>query len=84
MADTPSDQPAIGRRNFLKGVTLGGAVALAGTEARALPNCTRSGFGSVMAVAPANRPCQRPPLIIRKFLLGKGPHRSYYPHGRFD
>jgi acetolactate synthase I/II/III large subunit len=37
MADTPSDQPAIGRRNFLKGVTLGGAAALAGTEARALP-----------------------------------------------
>ena len=37
MADTPSDQPVIGRRNFLKGVTLGGAAALAGTEARALP-----------------------------------------------
>src|SRR5271157_3598463 len=37
MAGTSGDPPAIGRRNFLKGVTLGGAVALAGTEARALP-----------------------------------------------
>ncbi len=37
MADTSSDQPAIGRRNFLKGVTLGGAAALAGAEARAVP-----------------------------------------------
>jgi acetolactate synthase-1/2/3 large subunit len=37
MADTSSNQPAIGRRNFLKGVTLGGAAALAGTEAQALP-----------------------------------------------
>jgi acetolactate synthase-1/2/3 large subunit len=37
MADTSSNQPAIGRRNFLKGVTLGGAAALASTEAQALP-----------------------------------------------
>jgi acetolactate synthase-1/2/3 large subunit len=37
MADTPSDHPTIGRRNFLKGVTLGGAVALAATEAMAQP-----------------------------------------------
>ena len=37
MVDTPSDQPAIGRRKFLKGVTIGGAAALAGTEAPALP-----------------------------------------------
>jgi acetolactate synthase I/II/III large subunit len=37
MVDTPSDQPAIGRRKFLKGVTIGGAAALVGTEAPALP-----------------------------------------------
>jgi hypothetical protein len=37
MANTPSDQPAIGRRKFLQGVTIGGAAALAGPEALAQP-----------------------------------------------
>jgi hypothetical protein len=45
MADTPGDQPAIERRNSLKGVTLGGAAALAGTEARA-PGAAESDFFS--------------------------------------
>ena len=47
MADTPGDQPAIERRNSLKGVTLGGAAALAGTEARALPGAAESDFFAV-------------------------------------
>jgi acetolactate synthase-1/2/3 large subunit len=37
MANTPNDQPAIGRRKFLQGVTIGGAAALAGPEALAQP-----------------------------------------------
>ena len=37
MANSPSDLPAIGQRKFLKGVTIGGATALAGAEAQALP-----------------------------------------------
>ena len=37
MANTPSDQPAIGQRKVLQGVTIGGASALAGPEALAYP-----------------------------------------------
>jgi acetolactate synthase-1/2/3 large subunit len=73
MADTPSDQPAIGRRNFLKGVTLGGAAALAGTEARAQPAPPKA----IAATLPG-------PKLIAAETMPPDPHQLAIAHEPVD
>jgi acetolactate synthase-1/2/3 large subunit len=73
MADTPGDQSAIGRRNFLRGVTLGGAAALAGTEARAQPAPPKA----IAAMLPG-------PKLIAAETMPPDPHQLAIAHEPVD